>query len=289
MNEARVICVGETLWDVLPEGECLGGAPLNVAYHLTQLGVEVKLVSRLGDDARGRAALTRMRSLGLDTSLVQIDTRAPTGIAEAVVDAAGVASYRGPAPAAWDFLETPEAAIAAARGATVVYGTLAQRTPAAAKAIERLLSVAPVPVFDANLRAPHDEATVALAALGKATFVKLNEEEVQRFAEWLQVAADPAVLGQTLKTRFGIETFCVTEGARGARLWHGTEEVRQAAFQTAVVDTIGAGDSFLAMLVAALGRGARAQDAMHRAAQLAAFVASCRGATPAYDPGDVLR
>jgi fructokinase len=117
-----------------------------------------------------------------------------------------VASYRFLAPAAWDFLDTSEAAIASARGATLVYGTLAQRTPAA-EAIERLPSVARVRVFDANLRAPHDEATAELAALGKATFVRLSGEELQRFSEWLQFAADPAVLGRLSRRNLGLRPY----------------------------------------------------------------------------------
>ncbi|MBS0395804.1 MAG: carbohydrate kinase, partial [Proteobacteria bacterium] len=82
---ATVVCVGETLWDVLPHGEFLGGAPLNVAAHLARLGLDARLLSRVGDDARGRAARARAAALGVDVSLLQVDARRPTGIAEAIL------------------------------------------------------------------------------------------------------------------------------------------------------------------------------------------------------------
>jgi fructokinase len=283
-----VVCVGETLWDVLPHGEFLGGAPLNVAAHLARLGIDTRLVSRVGEDRRGREALARIATLGLDTALVQRDPEQATGIAEAVVDASGSASYRFPGPAAWDALQAPATALAAASSGTVVFGTLGQRSAASAEAIGRLLAAARWAVFDANLRPPHDDRDVALRSLGQAHFVKLNDDEVRVFARWLGVAATPEALWQRFGAEFGTRSLCVTEGARGARLWHAGSYVEQPAQPAVVVDTIGAGDSFLAMLLAGLLRGSAPRTAMARAARLAAFVASHRGATPDYDPASFL-
>lgn len=283
MPPPLIVCVGETLWDVLPHGEFLGGAPLNVAAHLARLGTEARLVSRIGDDRRGRAALERIRALRLDTRLVQRDAALPTGTAEAVVDRAGAASYRFPAPAAWDALTAEPDAVAAARGGTVIFGTLAQRCAASAAAIGRLVEVAAWTVFDANLRAPHDDRDVALASLRRARFVKLNDDEVRVFARWLGTDATADALWPRLVAEFGTGSLCVTEGARGSRLWHGGDYVEQAAEPAVVVDTIGAGDAFLAMLLAELLRGSPAKAAMARAARLAAYVVAQAGATPDYD------
>lgn len=278
------------LWDVLPAGEFLGGAPLNVAAHLARLGVQARLVSRVGDDPRGRAALARATELGVDVAGVQRDATRPTGTAEAVLDSDGTAAYRFPAPAAWDAIEadTQALALAAAAGA-VVYGTLAQRAAPSAAAIQRLVGVARWRVFDANLRAPHVDAAIALRALERADFVKLNEDEVHRYAAWLGVPAEPAALQRALAARYGTGSLCVTEGARGARLWHAGRYVEQPAVAIEVVDTIGAGDAFLAMLLAELLGGSDVAAAMQRAARLAAFVASQRGATPAYDAAALRR
>jgi len=283
-----VVCVGETLWDVLPHGEYLGGAPLNVAAHLSRLGVDTRLVSRVGADRRGREALERIAALGLDTRLVERDADLPTGTAEARVDASGSASYRFPAPAAWDALEAGDAAVAAATGNTVVFGTLGQRSGASASAIERLVAAARWTVFDANLRPPHDARDIALRSLARARFVKLNDDEVRVFAGWLGADPTPEALWRRLSAEFGTPSLCVTEGARGARLWHAGDYVEQPAHPATIVDTIGAGDSFLAMLLAELLRGSSARTAMVRAARLAAYVVSQRGATPDYEPASFI-
>src|SRR5437588_1351732 len=133
-------------------------------------------------------------------------------------------------------------------------------------------------------RSPHDDREIALRALAHAHFVKLNDHEVEVFARWLDVPQTAAALQSRLMAQFGTRSLCVTEGARGARLWHADTYVEQAAFAVDVIDTIGAGDAFLAMLLAALLRGSSPASAMARAARLAAYVASRRGAIPDYDP-----
>lgn len=285
MSEPTVLCLGETLWDILPHGEFLGGAPLNVAAHLTRLGVRAVLVSRVGADPRGRAALAEMRALGLDTARVQIDPWLPTGEARAALDASGSASYVFLQPAAWDRIEPDAATLQAAHAATaVVFGTLAQRTPGAATVVRRILDDAAWRVLDVNLRPPHAEREVVLASLARADFVKLNENELVVLADWLSVRHEPEALQAALADRYETSSLCITRGAAGAVLWHEGRWVEQPAHPTEVADTVGAGDSFLAMLLAELLAGSSAELAMRRAAQLAAFVASQRGAVPRYDP-----
>jgi fructokinase len=280
---ARLICVGETLWDILPQGEFLGGAPLNVAAHAVRLGLDARLVSRIGADDRGHRARAEIERRGISTALLQTDPRLPTGIAETALDGGGCATYRFPAPCAWDAIEATSAARAAAQGATLVYGTLAQREAASAATVRALLDVAGWRVFDANLRAPHDARDTALEALGRADFVKLNGDEVTAFAEWLGVAPAVEVLRALLRADFGIRSLCVTEGARGAHLWHDDVVITQPAHPTRIADTIGAGDAFLAMLVTELLCGSAPAAAMRRSARLASFVASQPGAFPDYE------
>jgi len=284
--QASVLCVGETLWDVLPTGEFLGGAPLNVAAHLVRLGTPAALVSRVGIDWRGHLALERMHELHLDTSHVQTDARLPTGEARAVLDATGSASYAFLEPAAWDRIEAGDAVLdAARRSRAVVFGTLAQRAPASRSAIDRILGAAEWRVLDVNLRAPHAGRDVALRSLERADFVKLNEHELVAFARWFGIEPEPGQLQEFLTLEFGTTTLCITRGPEGAVLWHEGRWTRQAAIATAVVDTIGAGDAFLAMLLSELLVGRPASLAMERAAHLAAYVASRPGAVPPYDPG----
>ncbi len=283
MPASRLICFGETLWDVLPQCEFLGGAPLNVASHAAHLGLDARLVSRVGADNRGHRALAEIERRGVSTALVQVDPTLPTGIAEATLDAGGSANYRFPAPCAWDALEATAAAVDAARCAPIVYGTLAQRSATSAAALRTLLGIAGWRVFDANLRAPHDGREAALAGLEHAEFVKLNLHEVHAFAGWLGTAPTPAALRGALLADFGIRSLCITEGERGARLWHEGVVLEQPALPCEVADTIGAGDSFLAMLVTELLGGSDPAAAMRRATRLASFVASRTGALPDYD------
>ena len=284
VTAAKVLCVGETLWDVLPSGEFLGGAPLNVAGHLSRLGVAAVLLSRVGADTRGRRALARMREIGLDTTEIQVDAEWPTGEARAVLDVAGAAQYEFARPAAWDRIAMSDGAIDLARSASaVVFGTLAQRSAATRDTIHELLGVAHWRILDINLRVPHADVQVALASLAHADFVKLNDEEVRIVAAWLGVAADPEALRQCLVDRFGTSSLCITCGAQGALLWHDGHWVEQVAHPTVVADTVGAGDSFLEMLLTELLRGSPPESAMQRAARLAAYVASRSGAIPDYD------
>ena len=283
MSTGRVICVGETLWDVLPTGEFLGGAPLNVALHATRLGLAATVVSRVGSDDRGTRALDRIRSLGVDTRLIQTDSVNPTGIAQATLGSDGSATYQFPAPCAWDAIEATDEALYEAKGAVVVYGTLAQRSPTTSTAVGQLLNVASWRIFDANLRAPHDDPTVTLNGIKRADFVKLNEHEVVAIAGWLRIEPTASALWEKMRRDYGVRSLCVTEGEQGAHLWHAGAYVFQPAFPTQVADTIGAGDSFLSMLIAELLAGSTPTDAMRRAAKLAAFVASQRGASPDYD------
>ena len=279
-----ILCLGETLWDVLPDGEFLGGAPFNVAAHLARLGAPVRLVTRIGADARGRAALERMQALGLDTALVQVDPSLPTGEAHARIDARGAATYDFTAPAAWDRIEADAAVLETAhRSAALVYGTLAQRTPAGLAAARRVVEAARWRVLDLNLRPPHDGRELALAALARADFVKMNDLEARRVAMWLGVPDEPAELFECLGTRFGTTSVCITRGERGALLWHEAQTVEQPAVPCEVADTVGAGDAFLAMLIAELLVATPAPLAMRRAAELAAFVASRAGAVPDYE------
>jgi fructokinase len=278
-----VLCAGEVLWDVLPGGEFLGGAPFNVAGHSARLGAHALLATRLGKDQRGRRALELARALGIDLSLVQIDAKLPTGEARATLDAGGSARYEFLTQAAWDALAlTPALLEAAGTADAFVFGTLGQRDVRARATIAQLAAAAKWRVFDPNLRAPHIERDICEAGLKDAGLVKINEEECGVLAAWFGGAATPEALWSTLAARFRIGALCVTLGAAGSCLcWQGRWH-QQPAVPTQVADTVGAGDSFLAMLVLELLGGTGPALALTRAARLAAFVASQPGAVPDY-------
>jgi fructokinase len=279
-----VVCVGETLWDVLPGGRFIGGAPFNVAAHLAKLGLRAWLITRLGSDALGREAASAAATHGVDVSALQFDDALPTGEARAVLDSSGSASYSFLSPAAWDALVASPLALAAARESdALVFGTLGQRASVSAASIMSLARVARFRVFDPNLRAPHIDRELTLRSLALAHLVKLNEGECAIFGEWLGCASAPDALQRALQRGFGVSSLCITRGPAGALWYREGRWLEQAAFPCAVVDTVGAGDSFLAMLLGEWLQGAEPAVALRRAARLASLVASRPGAVPDYD------
>jgi fructokinase len=279
-----IVCAGEALWDVLPRGEFIGGAPYNVASHAARLGARALLLTRVGDDARGERALELAAANGVDTSLVQLDPTLATGEARAVLDAAGSARYDFLTPAAWDALVASPAALAAVSDADAfVHGTLGCRDARAREAIAQLGTVARWRVFDPNLRAPFYSRELVETGLHGAGLLKVNDEECALLADWYGTAATPEALQPELARRFGVRALCVTLGPEGAKLlWEG-QWYAQPGVATQVADTVGAGDSFLAMLLTALLGGDAPAVALARAARLASFVASQPGAVPGYE------
>jgi fructokinase len=284
LKQPTILCAGEMLWDVLPRGEFIGGAPFNVAGHAARLGARALLATRVGDDERGRRALAAAAELGIDTTWVQVDARFPTGEARALLDAAGAAHYEFLTPAAWDNIAlTPGLLDAASACDAFVHGTLGQRDARSRSSITALAAKARWRVYDPNLRAPYFDHELCVAGLQGAALVKLNDEECRMLAGWLDCAADHEALAPRLLADFGVGALCVTLGAAGASLWWRGHWYHQHAVRTEVADTVGAGDAFLAMLTCELLRGSDATDALARACCLASFVASQSGAVPAYD------
>jgi len=287
MTRATVISIGETLWDVLPTGEFIGGAPFNVAAHMARLGARTFLVSRVGADPRGTKALAAAEAIGIDTSLIQIDEHHPTGIAQAELDATGSARYHFPTPVAWEHIEAPAAALRVASEAdALIYGVLSQRCEHARPALRSLIKANRWRVFDPNLRPPAIDEKVLTWGLAHANLVKLNETECDVVAGILNASSEPESLRSSLAHHYGVESLCITRGEQSSLLYHAGSWHEQPAIPVTVVDTIGAGDSFLAMLVVALLSGQPPAAALERASRLAALVVARAGAVPMYDPGD---
>ena len=280
MNALTVVCAGELLWDVLPDGRTLGGAPANVAYHLGRLGLAPQLVTRVGRDEPGDAALALLRARGLDVAGVQVDDHLPTGAAHVVVDAHGHAGYQFVTPAAWDALEAP----GNLSPDLLVSGTLARRDARSASAIAQLGERARLRAYDVNLRPPYTSLATVAAALPQATLVKLNADEVGTLAGEFGLPVEHRAFAAALAERFGPRIVCITRGGDGAALWADGEWHEATAPPTTVVDTVGAGDAFLAALTEAWLRGRPWPLALARANRLGAAVAARRGAMPDYVP-----
>jgi fructokinase len=275
--------MGEVLWDVLPDGRFLGGAPLNVAAHAVKAGAAAAVFSTVGNDELGTDAIAAARSHGVDVAHLATHPSFPTGQAIATLGPDGSASYRFNEPCGWDALAaTPAALAAASKADVVVHGTLARRGEQSRAALDALVQVARAHVYDPNLRLPHDDASTALAGLPGAWLVKLNEEEATRFCGWLGLPSNDQRLAAHLRAQLGVQRLCITRGGDGATLWVDGLAHHGAAVPVTVVDTVGAGDSFLAMLTVSLLSGLPPQVAVERALRVGALVASRPGAIPAY-------
>ena len=284
----EILCVGEILWDALPDGLFLGGAPFNVACHLRALGEEVAFVSRVGDDLLGEEALRRLRARGLDDGLMQVDDRLPTGFVRVALDAPDDPDYEIVEPAAWDAIAQTEALQRRAdQAAALVFGSLAQRAEPARTTIQALCRTDATGVFDINLRPPYIDRSVIEQSLRAADVVKLNHEELDRLRTWFDLPADPEAAMDALGERFDCTTVCVTWGGDGARLWSEGRTWRHPGHDATIADTVGAGDAFLAALLSGLLHGRDGAALLDLANRLGAYVASHAGATPDYTVDDL--
>lgn len=299
-----VVGIGELLWDRFPDGRReVGGAVANLVYHATRLGDRGVLASRVGRDAGGDDLAARLRALGVDCSYLQRDAAHPTGTVDVTL-AGGLPSYLIHEQVAFDFPELDRGwQELAARTDAVTFGTLAQRTPAAAEVIGRFVAACPpacVRLLDVNLRQHFWSPELLRRSLRAATAVKLNDEELPAVAAAAGVAGAAGAAGAAAATaaaavlrrlaeRYRLRLACLTRGARGSLLVApaGAAAEHQGTRVT-VADSVGAGDAFAAAVLYHLLRGSGLRQMAAAANDYAAFVATCRGGTPPV-PEEVLR
>lgn len=282
--EAPVLCVGELLWDSLPDGRHLGGAPFNVAAHLHALGVPAAMLSRVGSDALGDEARAQVARHGIATDLIQVDESLPTGIVSVALDEHGVPSYEVASPAAWDAIEMFADLRRRARAAqAIVFGSLAQRSPTSRATIQQLCALNRLRVFDVNLRPPYDDVEAVRASLEIARVVKLNEQELRQISGWFGLPEQLQEAASALEEAFSCETVCITRGSHGAALLRGARWSTHPGFQVDAVDTVGSGDAFLAAFLRGYLDGLDDERLLTQANLLGAFVATRPGAIPPLD------
>ena len=285
MAQPVVVGAGEALWDVFPDGDHFGGAPANVALHAAALGAEAWLVSAVGHDARGDAALARLDAAGVRRSTVPRLADHPTGVVRVSLNVASHPVYDIAAESAWDYVPwSATVQQGAERADAIAFGSLAQRGPVSRATIRRAVAATPGSawrLFDVNLRQDYYDAGVLMASLELANAVKLNEEELPVVVRLCGLnSAPPADQLRALCDRFGLRLAALTRGPCGAVLVTPTDVWESAAPATVVVDTVGAGDAFTAALLVGLLVGRPLDEVSRRANAVAAYVCSQPGATP---------
>lgn len=284
----KIACYGEILWDVFPDKKRLGGAPLNVALRLHSFGAAVTMISAVGKDALGKEALSEMEAAALDTSFIQKVAK-PTGQVTVTLDTKGSASYAIEANAAWDEIQATEAGLAAVKEAdALVIGSLAFRGSINLQAIEAFIEKSSFTVFDLNLRAPHYDLEIVVGLMEAADMIKLNDEEMELVV--IAMGIEGETLADELKQLSAMTetpTICVTMGSEGAILYHKGGVHEQIGFPAKVVDTVGAGDSFLATLIYGLLTNETPEDALEVACAVGSLVASKAGANCEVHPEEI--
>ena len=280
----RVVGVGEVLWDLLPAGPQLGGAPANFAYHAHALGAEARVITRVGSDDRGREVIRRFQGMGLPDAAVQIDDTAPTGTAKVALSGDGLAHFTIQDNVAWDSLAaTPEALAVAREADAICFGSLAQRSEPSRRTIQQLIAAAPadaIRVFDINLRQEFYSRDVIENSLQLANVLKLNDDELPILAEMFSLAGSTEHQMERLAQIFGLRLVALTRGANGGLLWQEGRWSDCPSRPVKVIDTVGAGDSFTAALVLGLLRKMDPDEINKIANDVARYVCSQAGATP---------
>lgn len=285
----QIVGLGEVLWDMLPNGAQLGGAPTNFAVGCARLGAHAALASAVGSDRLGEQTRALLSSFRVDTSFLQ-QNELPTGEVTVEVDSAGQPHYTIAEPSAWDSLQwTSKWQALAQRCDAVCFGTLALREPRSRQTIRSFVETTKpecVRVFDVNLRPPFYDADAIRWGLHHATILKLNDDELAVLEEAAGISQSDAAntLHSLLRAWPSLALVCLTHGARGCSLLSREERAAHGGFAARVADTVGAGDAFTAAAVTYFLRKAPLAGIAAAANRLGAYVASQPGATPALSP-----
>jgi fructokinase len=288
-----VVGLGELLWDLLPKGRQLGGAPANFAVMSARLGSHAIVLSRVGQDQLGRDAVDMLETFPIDLGHLQVDEVHSTG-SVSVTLVAGQPAYTIAEPVAWDFLEfTPDWRQLAAETDAVCFGSLAQRGPRSQETVQSFLAATKpqcVRVFDVNLRTPFYSRAVVESSIARATILKMNDAEVPLVLHLLGLRKDETPAESTgeyliaaaklLLSQFPLKLICITRGGHGSVLITPEATHIHPGVPANVADTVGAGDAFTAALTHYYLQGAPLEALNEAGNRWGAWVASQSGAMP---------
>jgi fructokinase len=280
----KIVAIGEVLWDLLPDGKQLGGAPANFTYHAHALGADARLISCIGSDELGREILDRFGILDLPTSNLKELPGTPTGTVSVELARNGNPEYTIHEHVAWDQLRADQVALNLVRAADAVcFGSLAQRTVPAQAEVKKLVAAASAQalrIFDVNLRPPHVSREVIDQSLRLANVLKLNDHELEVVADFFGLPARTPARMEALARRYDLDVMALTRGEHGSLLWRAGNWSDLPGMRVVVRDSIGAGDAFTATLALGLLRELPLEQINRLANEVAAYVCSQPGGTP---------
>ncbi len=285
----KVTCFGEVLWDIFPTHKKIGGAPLNVALRLHTMGIQSSVITKIGNDVLGDAIITHIKGVGLSIETIQKSNHYATGEVIVSLDSEGTASYEISRPVAWDFItSTEEATIEASVSDAIIFGSLASRNEVSRTTLFQLLNIAKFKVLDINLRPPHYNFQLLIELMEKADFIKCNDEELDEICTHFGIK--DSTLEEQIKSiasYTNTSQICITKGGKGATLYDKKSFYHNNGYKIKVVDSVGAGDSFLATLLSKLLQGNKPQLSIDYACAIGAMVAGSEGANPVFSDDEV--
>ncbi len=278
-----IMVIGELLWDILPDGKKLGGAPANFAYRLNELGHNAILVSRLGDDALGISARAQLDKHGVNTHFIQTDNQHPTGTVNVFFDENKNPDYSINTSVAFDYINyNDDLSTIAQQSDCIAFGTLAQRSFISGNTITSLVDTAPnaTKFFDVNLRKECYTKNIISASLTESDIVKLNHNELIELGKMFSFpASDDVSLAQRLVEKFNLKICLITLEAQGALAVDIENAIHYApGYQVAMEDPLGAGDAFSAAFVHHYLNGESVQNALDAGNRHGAMVVGQKGA-----------
>lgn len=280
----KIIGIGEVLWDLLPSGPQLGGAPANFAYHAHALGASAQIITRVGDDRLGREIVEQFRAMDLPDALVQLDQEMPTGTVTVTLAGNGVPEFIIHENTAWDRLTVTDAALEAVQSADAIcFGSLAQRSEISREAIQCLAAAASktaLRIFDINLRQHYYTREIIERSLNLTNVLKLNDGELPIVAKMFGVDGSVDCQIESVARHFDLRVVALTRGPEGSLLFQEGRWSDCPAEKVEIKDTVGAGDAFTAALCLGLLGGMDLDEINAVASRVAAFVCNCAGATP---------
>lgn len=277
--------MGEALWDCLPEGKKIGGAPANFAYHVSQFGFNSRVVSAVGDDSLGDEILEVFAEKHLRTEIARVEY--PTGTVQVTLDQVGVPQYEIKENVAWDNIPfTENLRDLALRTRAVCFGSLAQRNVVSRTTINRFLDTMPdtgneLKIFDINLRQNFYTREVLCDSMSRCNILKINDEELVTIS---RIFGYPGIDLQDkcwiLLAKYNLKMLILTCGTNGSYVFTPGVVSFQETPRVKVADTVGAGDSFTATFTAAILRGLPVPEAHKLAVEVSAYVCTQSGAMP---------
>ena len=288
MNDV-VVGMGEALWDVLPEGKKIGGAPANFAYHVSQFGLSSCVVSAVGADALGREIIENFTSKGLNQLIAEVPY--PTGTVQVEIDQAGVPQYEIKENVAWDNIPyTAHLEALAEKTKAVCFGSLAQRNVISRSTINRFLDAMPdddnnLVVFDVNLRQGFYNKEILCNSMKRCNILKINDEELVTVS---RMFGYPGIDLQDkcwiLLGKYNLKMLILTCGINGSYVFTPGNVSFQPTPKVEVADTVGAGDSFTAAFISSILKGKSVAEAHSLAVRTSAYVCTKKGAMPILPP-----